>query len=235
MIKNALYLIPVTLGDTPPELVLPVKVFSVIQELDEFIVENVRSARRFLRKSGYQKDFDKVIFHTLNKHTAYGSAASFVSAIKQGKPVGLLSEAGVPCIADPGAEVVKYCHEASIPVVPLTGPSSIILALMASGFNGQSFAFHGYLPIDNAALKKQIKHLEEAIFKQNQTQIFIETPYRNNRLLNMLTTTCNSKIKLCVASEVTTENEKIVTATIGAWKKNTPDLHKKPAVFLMYR
>ena len=235
MLKNALYLIPVTLGDIQPELVLPSQVFSVIRDLDEFIVENLRSARRFLRKAGYQKEFEEVKFHILNKHTAYGSAPSFVDMIKQGKPVGLLSEAGVPCVADPGAEVVKYCHEASIPVVPLSGPSSIILALMASGFNGQNFTFHGYLPIDNSALKKQIKKLEDAVFQQEQTQIFIETPYRNNRLLKSLISNCNPKIKLCVASEITTEDETIITASIGDWKKMQSDFHKKPAVFLLYR
>ncbi len=235
MLANALYLIPVTLGDTPPEMVLPSQVFSVIKELDEFIVENIRSARRFLRRAGYQKDFEQVNFHLLNKHTAYEAAATFVAPIKHGKPIGLLSEAGVPCIADPGAEIVKYCHEASIQVVPLTGPSSIILALMASGFNGQNFAFHGYLPIDISALKKQIKLLETAVFQQGQTQIFIETPYRNNRLLKTLTSVCSAKIKLCIASEITTVEEKITTASMGEWKNMQPDIHKKPAVFLLYR
>jgi 16S rRNA (cytidine1402-2'-O)-methyltransferase len=235
MQKNALYLIPVTLGDTPPELVIPAQAFQIIQELDEFIVENIRSARRFLRKAGYTKDFDEVTFHVLNKHTAYGSAATFVASIKTGNSVGLLSEAGVPCIADPGAEVVKFCHEESIQVIPLTGPSSIILGLMGSGFNGQNFAFHGYLPIDNSALIKQIKALESAILHQDQTQIFIETPYRNNRLFNALLSHCNPKLKLCIAVELTTENEVIATKTIKNWKNQTPDLHKKPAVFLLYK
>lgn len=235
MLKSALYLIPVTLGDTPPELVIPAGAFHVMHELDEFIVENIRSARRFLRKAGYQKDFEQVRFHVLNKHTAYGSAAEFVASIRQDKPVGLLSEAGVPCIADPGAEIVKFCHEESINVIPLTGPSSIILGLMGSGFNGQNFAFHGYLPIDNTALKKQIKNLEAAIFQQDQTQIFIETPYRNNRLINALLAHCNPNLKLCIASELTTEDEFIVTKTVKNWKSKTPDLHKKPTVFLMYK
>ncbi len=235
MAENALYLIPVTLGDTPPELVLPAEVFSIIAELDEFIVENVRSARRFLRKAGYTRDFDQVKFHILNKHTASHSVPTFIQSVKNRKPVGLLSEAGVPCIADPGAEVVKYCHEASVRVIPLTGPSSIILALMASGFNGQNFVFHGYLPIDNSELKKSIREIEAAVFQRNQTQIFIETPYRNNRMLEFLTAHCNPKLKLCVAVELTTIGEKIITDSIKGWKGKKPDLHKKPAVFLIYR
>lgn len=235
MAENALYLIPVTLGDTPPELVLPAEVFSIIAELDEFIVENARSARRFLRKAGYTRDFDQVKFHILDKHTASHSVPTFIQSVKNGKPVGLLSEAGVPCIADPGAEVVKYCHEASVRVVPLTGPSSIILALMASGFNGQNFVFHGYLPIENSELKKTIREIEAAVFQRNQTQVFIETPYRNNRMLEFLTAHCNPQMKLCVAVELTTEREKIITDSIKGWKGKKPDLHKKPAVFLIYR
>lgn len=233
--ENALYLIPVTLGDVPPEMVLPVQVFTVINSLDEFIVENVRSARRFLRKAGFDKDFDAVTFHMLNKHTAEGEAANFVKSVKEGKSVGLLSEAGVPCLADPGAEVVKYCHTASIKVIPLTGPSSLILALMASGFNGQNFAFHGYLPIETTALKSMIRELENAVFQKNQTQIFIETPYRNNRLLKYLISACKPGIQLCVAAELTTNNEKVISAPVSEWKKMKVDFHKKPAVFLLYR
>lgn len=235
MAENALYLIPVTLGETPPGLVIPAGVISIINELDEFIVENVRSARRFLRKAGFTKDFDEVKFHILNKHTVSHDVPTFVQSVKNGKPMGLLSEAGVPCIADPGAVVVKYCHEASIKVIPLTGPSSIILALMASGFNGQNFVFHGYLPIDNSELKKSIKEIEAAVFQRNQTQIFIETPYRNNRMLEFLIAHCNPKLKLCIASELTTPEEKIITDRIKVWKNKKTDLHKKPAVFLLYR
>ena len=233
--ENALYLIPVTLGDVPPAMVLPAQVFDVIRELDEFIVENARSARRFLRKAGYERDFDEVTFHMLNKHTAEGEAASFVKSVKDGKPVGLLSEAGVPCLADPGAEVVKYCHTASIRIIPLTGPSSVILALMASGFNGQNFAFHGYLPIETAALKSRIRELESAVIQNEQTQIFIETPYRNNRLLKYLVSVCKPGTKLCVAAELTTKNEKVISASVSEWKKMPVDFHKKPAVFLLYR
>lgn len=234
-LETALYLIPVTLGDVPPEMVLPAQVFNVIKELNAFIVENARSARRFLRKAGFDKDFDDVTFHMLNKRTAEGEAATFVNAIKNGQPVGLLSEAGVPCLADPGAEVVKYCHSTSIKVIPLTGPSSIILALMASGFNGQNFAFHGYLPIEKANLKSMIRSLETAVFQKDQTQIFIEAPYRNNRLLKYLISNCNPAIKLCVAAELTTKNEKVISAPISEWKSKNVDYHKKPVVFLLYR
>lgn len=235
MLENALYLIPVTLGDTAPETVLPAQVFGVISELDEFIVENARSARRFLRRAGYDKDFDTVKFHILNKHTTAEMASGFIGAVKKGKPVGLLSEAGVPCIADPGAFIVAQCHFAGVRVIPLTGPSSIILALMGSGFNGQNFAFHGYLPIDNSQLKSAIRELETAIFQKDQTQIFIETPYRNHRMLNYLTSHCNPKLKLCVAAELTTENELIMSRPVKQWKDIKIDIHKKPAVFLLFK
>lgn len=235
MLKNALYLIPVTLGDTAPELVLPAQVFGVISELDEFIVENARSARRFLRRAGFDKNFENVKFHILNKHTTAESASGYIDAVKKGKAVGLLSEAGVPCIADPGAFIVNQCHTAGVRVIPLTGPSSIILALMGSGFNGQNFAFHGYLPIDGAELKPALKELESAIFQKDQTQIFIETPYRNHRMLNYLTSHCNPKLKLCIAAELTTENELIMTRPVKHWKDAKIDIHKKPAVFLLYK
>ncbi len=235
MLKKALYLIPVTLGNNSPELVLPASVFNILQQLDEFIVENVRSARRFLRKAGFDKDFDKITFRVLDKHTSVETVSTFIESVKTGKPVGLLSEAGVPCIADPGAEIVKYCHFNSIEVVPLVGPSSIILGLMASGFNGQNFAFHGYLPIDKSKLKQKIKELEANILKNDQTQIFIETPYRNNKLIGFLTGVCQKSLKLCIAAELTTEHEFIRTKPIHEWKNDQPDLHKKPAIFLLYK
>lgn len=235
MLKNALYLIPVTLGDTAPEMVLPASVFEVIKQLDEFIVENARSARRFLRKAGYEKNFDDVTFKIIDKHTLPEDTATYIDSIKAGKPVGLLSEAGVPCIADPGAEIVKRCHENSIEIIPLTGPSSIILALMGSGFNGQNFAFHGYLPIDKGRLKTKFKELESDIFKKDQTQIFIETPYRNNQMISFITGLGHSSLKLCIASELTTENEFISTKSLQEWKKTNVDFHKKPTVFLLYK
>ncbi|MCF8365416.1 MAG: SAM-dependent methyltransferase [Bacteroidales bacterium] len=231
----ALYLIPVTLGETPPEMVLPAGLFNIMNQLDEFIVENARSARRFLKSAGYQRNFDEVTFNLLNKHTARETADTFIDSIKNGKAVGLLSEAGVPCIADPGAEIVKHCHLNNIRVIPLTGPSSIILALMGSGFNGQNFTFHGYLPIEKSQLKTKLKEIESDILKKDQTQIFIETPYRNNQMIDFLISFCHSKTKLCIASELTTENEFIVSRHLLEWKKIKYDFHKKPVVFLLYK
>lgn len=236
MLAPALYLIPVTLDDnTDPGLVLPQGVFDVMLQLDEFIVENARSARRFLRRAGYKKDFDTVTLHILDKHTEITEASTYLQSLKKGKPVGLLSEAGTPCIADPGAQIVRLCQEQHIKVVPLTGPSSLLLALMASGFNGQSFAFHGYLPINRQELKKKLKEIESTSYSTGQTQIFIETPYRNNQLIEAILSTCNDATQLCIASEITTAGERIVTKATGDWKKQPPNLHKKPAVFLLYK
>lgn len=235
MLKKALYLIPVTLGDTAPELVLPAEVFNVINQLDEFIVENARSARRFLRKAGFTKDFDAVTFRILDKHTSPEVRSTFLESVKQGKPVGLLSEAGVPCVADPGSEIVKHCHTNAVQVIPLVGPSSIILALMGSGFNGQNFVFHGYLPIDKSRLKQKLKELETNIVQKDQTQIFIETPYRNTKMVDFILANTDSSLRLCVASELTCENEFIKTKTIHQWKSKKLDIHKKPTVFLLYK
>jgi 16S rRNA (cytidine1402-2'-O)-methyltransferase len=235
LLQPALYLIPVTIGNELPEMTLPARVFEVVKNLDHFIVENQRTARRFLRKAGVNREFQEVTFFTLNKHTPLESFAEFIQPIHNGNPVGLLSEAGAPCIADPGNEIVKICHQKNIKVVPLTGPSSILLALMASGFNGQNFAFHGYLPIELQKLRSKIKALETAVFQENQTQIFIETPYRNNKLLDFLVRNCRTEISLCIAAEIAGQTEMIVTKPIRNWKNSLPDLHKRPAVFLIYK
>ncbi|NCA85588.1 MAG: SAM-dependent methyltransferase [Clostridia bacterium] len=234
-LKNALYLIPVTLGDEDPAAVLPVSVFQVITELDEFIVENERTARRFLRKVGYKRNFDDVKFHLLNKHTQSEELAPFIESIKNKKAVGLLSEAGVPCIADPGAVVVQLCHQHSLRVIPLTGPSSLLLALMASGFNGQHFTFHGYLPIQKPELRQKLRELEANIYQKEQTQIFIETPYRNDKLLESITSNCQPHTQLCIAVDLTLDTEWIATHAISWWRQHTPTLHKRPAVFLLYK
>ncbi len=235
MLKAALYLIPVTLGENPPENVLPGINFEIINNLDEFIVENVRSARRFLRSAGFTKNFDEVVFHILDKHTSTIEIPTFVDSIKHGKPVGLLSEAGTPCIADPGSEVVKICQNLNIRVVPLIGPSSIFLALMGSGFNGQQFIFHGYLPVEKELRNRRIREIETMVYRENYTQIFIETPYRNNQLFQALLATCQDKTLICIATNLTTDNEKIITKTIAVWKKENIDLNKKPTVFLMFK
>jgi len=234
-LKTGLYLIPVTLGDVNPEFTLPASVFDVIRNLEIFIVENTKTARRFLRKAGFEKPFDSVIFYEIDKHIEDQSFESCIRSLNEGKPVGLLSEAGVPCIADPGAVIVKLCQQNNIPVFPLVGPSSIVLALMGSGFNGQNFAFHGYLPIENIALKKKIKAIELAVYQSDQTQIFIETPYRNQKLFETLLKTCSPDTELCLASELTTENELIKTKSIANWQKTRVELNKKPTVFLLYK
>ncbi len=209
--------------------------FETIAMLDAFVVENIRSARRFLRKAGYRRDFSEVTFFEMGKHSHLNELLPAISEALKTKPVGLLSEAGTPCIADPGQVVVSYCHQIKIPVVPLVGPSSILLALMASGFNGQNFAFHGYLPIEKPKLRQKIKQMEAAVFNEDQTQIFIETPYRNNRLLEALLSGASQQLMLCIATELTTGKEKITTRSISDWKSNTPDLNKQPAVFLLYK
>lgn len=233
--KPALYLIPVTLGDTEPSEVLPKQVFRTIMNLDEFIVENVRSARRFLRKAGYQKDFNEVTFYEIGKHHKEEDLIMMLHLKDRQKSLGLLSEAGVPCVADPGSTVVELCHQMDITVIPLVGPSSILLALMASGFNGQSFSFHGYLPIGKKELKSRIKQLELAVLQKNQTQLFIETPYRNNQMLEAIVSNCSDHLKLCIAGNLTTDEAFITTRPVSWWKQHKPDLNKKPVVFLLYK
>jgi len=235
MLKPALYLIPVDLCGENPEKVLPQFNFEIISEINEFIVENARSARRFLRRIGYNKNFDEVTFHILDKHTPEESIPGFINSIKKGKAMGLLSEAGVPCVADPGNIPVKLCQELGLKVVPLVGPSSILMALMASGFNGQNFSFHGYLPVEKTDLKRKIKELEALIYKHQQTQIFIETPYRNNKMLSSLISSCSHQTMLCIAVNLSLEDEFIVSKSINQWKSTNIDLHKKPTVFLLYR
>ncbi len=230
-----LYLIPVDLGNDNPADVLPQKNMDIVALLDEFIVENVRSARRFLRATGYTKDFETVKFHLLDKHTPPELIPSFMDGLFRGKNMGLLSEAGNPCIADPGNLVVKLAHEKQIQVVPLVGPSSILLGLIASGFNGQSFTFHGYLPVDRKARISAIKELQYKVLHLHQTQIFMETPYRNNALLKDILENCQESMLLSIACNITREDQFIQTMSIGAWKKQTPDLHKKPGVFLLYK
>lgn len=236
ILKTGLYIIPVTLGEeVDPSTTLPASVFKVIGNLTVFVVENIRTARRFLRKAGFDKPFEGVIFYEIDKHSASQDFATLIQMLKEGKPVGLLSEAGAPCVADPGADIVKICHENNIAVFPLTGPSSVLLALMGSGFNGQNFAFHGYLPIENVALRKKLKEMEMAIYQHDQTQIFIETPYRNQKLLETILTTCAGNTALCLATELTTENEMIKTRTLANWRKMSANFNKRPTVFLIYK
>lgn len=235
MQKGKLYLIPSFLSDSSQSKVFPEWNAEIIYSLDEFIVEEIKTARRFLRKIGYKNPFDEVEFHILNEHTDITKIHSYLNCINTGNSIGLLSEAGTPCIADPGAEIVKIAHIANIQVIPLIGPSSIMLALMASGFNGQNFIFHGYLPIDKKERIKKLKKLEHNAFKLNQTQIFIETPYRNNQMFRSIIDNCSAETFLCVACNITSGDEDISTKTIREWRKSVPDLHKKPVVFLIYQ
>ncbi len=235
MLKPALYLIPVGLGGDKPEQVLPKYNAEIIAEIDEFIVENARSARRFLRSVGYTRNFDEVTLHILEKHTPEENIPGFINSVKKGKAVGLLSEAGVPCVADPGNIPVRLCQEKELDVVPLVGPSSLLMALMASGFNGQNFCFHGYLPREKGELKRKLKLIESAVYKNDQTQIFIETPYRNNKMLAALMNTCSDQTSLCIATNLSLTTETIRTKSIRQWKAANIDFNKKPSVFLIYK
>ncbi|MDD3355506.1 MAG: SAM-dependent methyltransferase [Dysgonamonadaceae bacterium] len=235
MSKPTIYLIPVTLGDTPIDQVLPPYNTEVISNLSYFIVENVRSARRFLKKCNPEIDINSLTFFELNKHTQKNEISTFLSPLKSGQNVGVISEAGCPAVADPGADVVALAQNEGYKVVPLVGPSSILMALMASGFNGQSFAFNGYLPIDSAERVKKLKQLENKVYNEYQTQIFIETPYRNDSLAEDILKHCKEQTKLCIAMNISCKNESIVTKRIKAWKQNLPKMHKQPCVFLIYK
>jgi 16S rRNA (cytidine1402-2'-O)-methyltransferase len=230
-----LILIPVSLGSGSVDKEIPAGNSREINQLDEFIVENIRTARRSLRAMGYTIDFDSVKFHILDKQTRAEDIPGFLKNAVDGKNIGLLSEAGSPCIADPGQQVVKHAHSKNITVVPLVGPSSILLALIASGFNGQSFVFHGYLPIEKNQRIRKIREIELDAIRNNRTQIFMETPYRNNALLDDIIRNTNAATQLCVACDLTTEQEFIRTLSIDEWKKNLPDLNKRPAIFLIYK
>lgn len=230
-----LYLIPVTMGDTTIDKVLPRYNTEIINSLSYFIVENVRSARRFLKKCNPEIDIDALTFYELNKHTLPKDISTFMNPMKLGESIGVISEAGCPAIADPGADVVAIAQREGYKVVPLVGPSSILMSLMASGFNGQSFAFHGYLPIDGNERVKKIKQLESRVYNEEQTQIFIETPYRNNQMAEDILLHCKPQTKLCIAMNISCDDENIVTKKVGAWKGKLPNMHKHPCVFLIYK
>lgn len=233
--KPTLYLIPVTLGETTAQRVLPEYNKDIILGIKHFIVENIRSARRFLKLVDQSIEIDDLTFYELNKHTNSDEIGNYLYPLTQGQSVGVISEAGCPAIADPGSDVVAIAQKKNYNVVPLVGPSSILLSLMGSGFNGQSFAFHGYLPIDSKDRKQKIEQMETRIFKEHQTQLFIETPYRNDKLVEDLMTFCNQNTKLCIAMNLTCEDEYIKTMPIQNWKKNLPNMNKKPCIFLLYK
>ncbi|MDX9747926.1 MAG: SAM-dependent methyltransferase [Paludibacter sp.] len=232
---GTLFLFPTTLGDSLISDVLPDRNTKLLATIQHFIVEDIRTARRFIRKCLPLAAIDEMTFFVLNQHTRAEEISSFLQPLIEGHSVGLLSEAGCPAIADPGADVVALAQEKGIQVVPLVGPSSILLALMASGFNGQSFAFNGYLPVQLPEKMKVLKKLESRIINENQSQLFIETPYRNNKTLSDILTHCSATLKLCIAADITLECEFIRTYSLKEWKTKVPDLNKRPTIFILYK
>jgi 16S rRNA (cytidine1402-2'-O)-methyltransferase len=230
-----LYLIPVNLGESNPDKVFPPLNKNIIEGIDDFIVENEKSARRFIKQILPEKSQQSLKLHGLNKFTEAKDIPGFLDAAKEGRNIGLLSEAGCPGVADPGAEVVRLAHQYNIQVVPLIGPSSILLAMMASGMNGQSFTFHGYLPIDKKERKNELKQLERISVERNQAQIFIETPYRNMKFLEDLIQNLHPTTRICVACDLSLESEFIKTAPATEWKNIKTDLHKRPAIFIIQK
>ena len=234
----SIYLIPTHLSNAPLSNVLPDYNFKIIKQIKYFIVENIRTARRFLKQVDRTINIDELTFFELNEHTDKTLLISYIEPIKNNNDIGIISEAGCPAIADPGADIVSIAQEKNIKVVPLVGPSSILLSLMASGFNGQSFAFNGYLPIDKNERINTLKRFEKKIFSESQTQIFIETPYRNVQLVEDICKTLSDNIKLCIAVDITSDSEIIKTKTIRQWKNNVDSIgsiHKRPAIFLLYK
>jgi 16S rRNA (cytidine1402-2'-O)-methyltransferase len=230
-----LYLIPTTLGDCNPEDVLPQTVKRAIDLIDVFIVENEKTARKFIKSIHPEKVQSSLIISTLNKHTDTSDFNKMIQPCLKGINIGLMSEAGCPGVADPGAAIVKIAHEKGIQVVPLVGPSSILMAMMGSGMNGQSFAFNGYLPIDKDAKKSTLKNFEKLSFDKDQSQIFIETPYRNNKLVEDILQFLQPNTLLCIACDITLPTEYIKTYKISDWKKNKIDLHNRPTIFIIHK
>lgn len=231
MFPGKLFLIPSFLGEDNPAII-PRQITDTVETLDEFIVENARTARRYLRAIGYKKNFDtEVIMHELDKHAQKQNCPLLFQNILKGKNCGLISEAGNPCIADPGSELVSFAHQNSIKVIPLVGPSSILLALISSGFNGQQFSFTGYLPIHSTERAKKIRTLENAAW--HTTQIFMETPFRNQKLFEEVLNTCAPETRLCIACDLTLSSQFIQTKTIADWKLSAPDINKRYCIFLL--
>ncbi|TXK36624.1 SAM-dependent methyltransferase [Pontibacter qinzhouensis] len=231
-----LYLIPTVLADGTADKVISLQVKETVQHLTYFIVENLRTARRFVKSICPELVIERLTFVQIDKDATPAQVQKSLELVLKGQDAGIISEAGCPGVADPGAEVVKFAHQKSLKVVPFSGPSAILLSLMASGFNGQRFAFHGYLPIDRAPRLQALRQLEKEMQQRDQTQIFMETPYRNNKLLEDLVQTLHPSTRLCIAANITSpEHELIQTKTISDWKQALPDIHKQPAVFLIYK
>ncbi len=233
MTLGTLYLIPSPLGESALETILPAHVQAIAARLDTFVVEHPKTARAFLKQIVTHTPLQQLNLLVLDEHTPETEVAALLAPLLAGKDVGLISEAGCPAVADPGSNLVRLAHQKNIRVVPLSGPSSILLSLMASGLSGQHFAFHGYLPVDKAERKKKLHELEQASASRNETEIFIETPYRNRQMLEAIVETCGAATALCVAVDVTLVTEWIQTKTIAEWKKQLPEIDKRPAVFLL--
>lgn len=234
-LRGKLYLIPTTLGDSNPLDVLPHTVKRTIELIDCYIVENEKTARKFIKSICPEKVQASLMLSTLNKHTETSDHNTMIQPCLEGIDIGLMSEAGCPGVADPGAAIVKIAHEKGIQVVPLVGPSSILLAMMGSGMNGQSFAFNGYLPIDKSDKKSALKNFEKLSFDKDQSQLFIETPYRNNKLLEDILQTLQPNTHLCIAADITLPTEYIKTMKVSEWKKATIDLHNRPTIFIIHK
>jgi 16S rRNA (cytidine1402-2'-O)-methyltransferase len=232
--RGRLYLIPTLLGNTEPEQVLPAGTIELMRQLDIFIVENIRTARRLLSRVKTEKPIDELVFLELNKHTKEQEMLDFLLPTFEGKSIGLMSEAGTPCVADPGNVIVEMAHQAGVEVMPLTGPNAMILALMASGFNGQSFAFHGYLPIQKQERVQALMGLQHRTETTGETQLFIETPFRNQALYETILQNCHSSLMLCLAVNISMPDQFIKSMSIADWKQQKPDMNKKPAVFLLW-
>jgi len=235
MKPGTLYLIPSPLAECDFAKIFPVFNSEIIQEIEHFIVEDLRTGRRFVKKLGMQKSMESLQFLTLNEHTKGEDMEWLLQPIIEGKNLGLISDAGTPCVADPGNIIVSRAQQLGVEIIPLIGPNSILLALMASGLNGQSFSFNGYLPREQPDRERQLCFLESLIKKSNQTQIFIETPYRNNHVFKSILAVCDPAIRLCLGVNITAENQMIKTMTVKKWKTQKMDLHKQPTVFLLGR
>lgn len=237
-LEAGLYLIPTQLSDVTLDRVLPAHNIAVVRQIRHFVVESVRSARRFLKKCDRDIDIDALTFNELNEHTDLSDTAAIeamLTPISRGEPVGVISDAGCPAVADPGADLVAIAQRKGYKVFPMVGPSSILMSLMASGFNGQSFAFLGYLPVDGQARQSKLKEMTRRIERERQTQIFIEAPYRNNQLIADLASHLPAGLRLCVASDITGESQSIITRTIGQWRQAQYNYHKIPTIFLLFQ
>lgn len=233
MTLGTLFLVPCTLGDSDPIEVLPQRTLAAVRRLDHFVVEEPKTARAFLKRVGMQRPLAELLMQTLNEHTDKRTVPALLQPLLEGQDVGLLSEAGYPAVADPGSELIALAHDRGVRVVPLVGPSSLLLALAASGLNGQGFAFHGYLPVEAARRAAYLRDLEARSRREQTAHLFIETPYRNNQLLSALLQTLRADTRLTVASQLTLADELVRTMTIERWRTAVPDLDRKPTVFVL--